>query len=119
MLLDQFVPRYDHSVVYSHVFRALPEMCFEALVNMDILEIPVIRLLIRARGLPQRIEDAVRGRGAEAKAVSWPLTFRIRDLGELGWIKLDDRRQTVLHRRFRRLAIPVRASRTPSGRCDR
>ena len=38
-------------------------------MNMDILEIPVIRLLIRARGLPQRIEDAVRGRGAEAKVV--------------------------------------------------
>ena len=76
LLLDRFIPRYDHSVVYSQVFRALPEKCFEALVNMDILEIPVIRVLIRARGLPQRIEDAVRGRGAEAKAVSWPLTGR-------------------------------------------
>lgn len=91
LLLDRFIPQYDHSVVYSHVFRAPPEKCFEAFVNMDILEIPVIRLLIRARGLPQRIGDAVRGRGAEAKAVSWPLTFRIRDLGELGWIKLGER----------------------------
>ena len=43
LLLDRFIPRYDHSVVYSHVFRALPEKCFDALVNMDILEIPVIR----------------------------------------------------------------------------
>ena len=69
LLLDRFMPRYDHSVVLPQVFRALPEKCFEALVNMDILEIPVIRLLIRARGLPHRIEDAVRGRGAEAKVV--------------------------------------------------
>jgi hypothetical protein len=91
LLLDRFIPWYDHSVVYSHVFRAPPEKCFEALVNMDILEIPVIRLLIRARGLPQRLEDAVRGRGAGAKAVSWPSTFRIRDLGEPGWVKLGER----------------------------
>ena len=41
--------------------------------------------LLLDRFIPlQRIQDAVRGRGAEAKAISWPLPFRIRDLGELG-----------------------------------
>jgi hypothetical protein len=91
LLLDQFIPQYDHAVVYSQVLRAPPQKCFEALVDMDILQIPVIRLLIRARGLPQRVADAVRGRGAEAKEASWPTTFRIRDLAPLGWIKLGER----------------------------
>ncbi len=44
LLLDQFMPRYDHAIVYSQVFRAPPQDCFEALVSMDILQIPVIRL---------------------------------------------------------------------------
>ena len=91
LLLDQFIPQYDHAVVYSQVFRAPPQKCFEALVSMDILQIPVIRLLIRARELPQRLADAVRGRGAEAREVWWPATFRVRDLAALGWIKLGER----------------------------
>jgi len=31
----RFIPRYDRSVVYSQLFRELPEKCFEALVNME------------------------------------------------------------------------------------
>jgi hypothetical protein len=96
LLLDQFIPQYDDAVVYSQVLRAPPQQCFEALVDMDILQIPVIRLLIRARGLPQRVADAVRGRGAEAKEASWPATFRVRDLAPLGWIKLGERPGTEL-----------------------
>ncbi|MEU4294400.1 hypothetical protein AB0E63_39800 [Kribbella sp. NPDC026596] len=34
LLLDQFIPQYDHAVVYSQVFRAPPQQCFEALVDM-------------------------------------------------------------------------------------
>ncbi|MEU4294399.1 hypothetical protein AB0E63_39795 [Kribbella sp. NPDC026596] len=56
----------------------------------------MIRLLIRARGLPQRVADDVRGRGAEAKEASWPATFRVRDLAPLGWIKLGERPGTEL-----------------------
>jgi len=81
LLLDKYIPRYDHAVVYSQVFRAPPERCFEACVNMDILEDPVVRLLIRAREVPLRVADAVKGRGAEAR----------RDLSELGWIMLGER----------------------------
>lgn len=51
----------------------------------------MIRLLLRARMLPQRVADAVRGRGAKARDASWPATFRVRDLGALGWIKLGER----------------------------
>jgi hypothetical protein len=91
LLLDKYIPRYDHAVVYSQVFRAPPERCFEACVNMDILEDPVVRLLIRAREVPLRVADAVKGRGAEARRVSWPATFRIRDLSELGWVMLGER----------------------------
>ncbi len=91
LLLDQFIPQYDHAIVYSQVFRAPPQKCFEALVSMDILQIPVIRLLMRARLLPQRVADAVWRRGAEAREVSWPATFRVRDLGAVGWIKLGER----------------------------
>ena len=90
LLLDRFIPRYDHSVVYSQVFRALPEERFEGLVNMDILEIPLIRVLILARGLPQRIE---RGQGTRRRGQGSIVAVDVSDRGlrELGWIKLGER----------------------------
>ena len=57
LLIDQFMPRYDLAVVHSRVLRAPPELCFETVVDLDLLPIPVFRVLIGARGLPLRLAD--------------------------------------------------------------
>jgi hypothetical protein len=54
LLLDEFLPTYDHVISISEVFRAPPEEVFEAITNLDLIGIPVARVLLDARGLPAR-----------------------------------------------------------------
>jgi hypothetical protein len=58
LLLDRFMPEYDFSIVFSRVLRALPERSSETVVGSDLFEIPLFRLLIGARGIPQLLADA-------------------------------------------------------------
>jgi hypothetical protein len=91
LLIDQFMTTYDLAVVYSRVFRATPEQCFHTVVDFDLFQIPVFRVLVGARGLPQRLADAVRRRADQAAASSAPPTFRLRDLPSIGWMLLGER----------------------------
>ena len=43
LLLDEFLPAYDHVVSVSQVFRAPPWEVFEAAVTMDLYRLPVAR----------------------------------------------------------------------------
>jgi hypothetical protein len=90
LLIDQFMPAYELAVVYSRVFRAPPERCFETVVDFDLLQMPVFRVLVGARGLPHRLAVAARRRGGQAEASS-PPTFRLRDLPSMGWMLLGER----------------------------
>ena len=91
LLIDQFMPHYDFSIVFSRVFRAPPEHSFEAVVGSNLFEIPIFRLLIGARGVPQMLADAVQRRhDASALASSRP-TFRLRDMASIGWVLLGER----------------------------
>jgi hypothetical protein len=92
LLIDQFMPTYDLAVVHSRVFRAPPEQCFETVVGFDLFQIPVFRVLIGARGLPQRLADLAGRRGDQAAVSSSPSpTFRLRDLPLFGWMLLGER----------------------------
>lgn len=90
LVLDEFLPAYDHVVCVSQVFRAPPEEVFEAAVTIDLYRLPLARVLIAARGLPARISDARARRRGEAVAPE-PPTFRVRDLPAHGWILLGER----------------------------
>ncbi len=90
LLIDQFMPVYDLAIVHSRVLRAPPERCFETVVDLDLFQIPVFRVLIGARGLPLRLADAVRRQGHKARASAAP-TFRLRDLPSIGWMLLGER----------------------------
>jgi hypothetical protein len=90
LLIDQFMPTYDLAIVYSRVFRAPPQQCFDTVVNFDLFQLPAFRVLIGARGLPFRLADALRRRGDQAEASS-PPTFRLRDMPSIGWMLLGER----------------------------
>jgi hypothetical protein len=90
LLIDQFMPTYDLAVVHSQVFRAPPEQCFETVVDFDLFQIPAFRVLVGARGLPQRLCDALRRRADQAGAPA-PPTFRLRDMPSMGWMLLGER----------------------------
>lgn len=87
--IDRFMPTYDFSIVFSRVFRAPPERSFETFVGSDLVEIPLFRILMSARGIPQLLADRVRHQHT-AMPTSQP-TFRIRDLSSTGWIALGER----------------------------
>lgn len=86
------MPSYDLAVVHSRVFRAPPEQCFKTVVDFDLFQLPVFRVLIGARGLPQRLADALRRRSDKpGVSSSSPTTFRLRDLPTMGWMLLGER----------------------------
>jgi hypothetical protein len=91
LLIDQFMPEYDLAVVHARVFRAPPEQCFKTVVDFDLFQLRAFRVLIGARGLPQRLADAVRRRGDQAGVSSSPPTFRLRDMSWIGWMLLGER----------------------------
>jgi hypothetical protein len=91
LLIDQFMPTYDLAVVHSRVFRAPSEQCFNTVVDFDLFQLRAFRVLIGARGLPQRLADALRRRGGQAGTPSAPPTFRLRDMTAMGWMLLGER----------------------------
>lgn len=89
LLLDQFLPEYDLSIVHADVFRAPPAECYEAAREMDLFQVPLARALLGLRALPQRVAETVRGRGTPGAAGARG-TFRLKDMVGLGWILLGE-----------------------------
>jgi hypothetical protein len=96
LLIDQFLPTYDLAIVFSRVFRAPPERCLETVVDSNLFEIPLFRVLIGARGLSQRLVEVVRHRGEESQVPSARPRVRLRDMPSIGWIHLGERPGTEL-----------------------
>jgi hypothetical protein len=90
LLLDEFLPTYDHAICVSRVFRSPPPEVFAAITNLDLFQVPLARVLLEARALPGRLADArARRRGLEV--ATQPPAFRIRDLPARGWVLLGER----------------------------
>ena len=78
LMIDRFLPHYDFAVVHARVFRAPPEICYQAARGLDLLRDPVIRTLLGLRSLPQRFADRLGGkRAASGEGVP---TFRLDDM---------------------------------------
>ncbi|WP_029704954.1 hypothetical protein [Arthrobacter sp. TB 26] len=90
LLLDQFLPEYDLSIVHADVFRAPPAECYEAAREMDLFRAPLARALLGLRALPQRVAETVRGRGRTPGAAAARGTFRLKEMVNLGWILLGE-----------------------------
>jgi hypothetical protein len=84
LLIDQYLPRYDLTVVHAEVFPALPQACYRAARDVDLLRAPIIRLLLDLRVIPQRLADLLPGRRNGPPAVASPRTFRLDDMVRVG-----------------------------------
>ena len=91
LLIDQFVPAFDLSVVHAQVFRATPARCYQVASELDLFQTPVIRVLIGIRDLPRRAAGTLRGRLSTTSPPPSRRTFRLRDMVDLGWILLGER----------------------------
>ncbi len=90
LLLDQFLPRYDHAIVHADVLRAPPARCYAAAMELDLLQAPLVRTLLGIRGLPQRVVNTRRGGGQTTTLEASRPTFRVKDMVGLGWILLGE-----------------------------
>jgi hypothetical protein len=89
-LIDSFLPRPDLDVVHTRLLSVPPEAAHRAVLEMDFYRVPLIRLLIQMRGLPQRWAAARAGAGAPA-GLEERRSFRIPDLASAGWLVLAQR----------------------------
>jgi hypothetical protein len=90
LLIDQFLPGFDLSVVHSDVLRAPAAECFAAARELDLFQAPLVRLLLGVRALPQRAAGAMRGRRTATAPQASRCTFRLQDMVDLGWILLGE-----------------------------
>lgn len=89
LILDRYLPAYDHQIIVARVFRAPPEHVYDVIAHLDLFRTPVAHLLLAARGVPTRLAEAAARRRGE-QVVPEPPTFRIRDLPERGWTLLGE-----------------------------
>ena len=89
LMIDRFLPRYDFAVTHASVFRAPPEVCYQAARGLDLVRDPVIRTLLGLRSLPQRVADRLGGN--RAASVEGVPTFGLDDMVRNGWILLGEK----------------------------
>ena len=58
LLIDRFLPRWDLAVAHAGVFWVPPQACYQAACGLDFFRVPLVRILIEQRGLPQRLVGA-------------------------------------------------------------
>lgn len=90
LLVDRFLPKYDLSIVHADVVRAPSIECYAAACELDLFQAPLVRTLIGIRGLPQRLAGTLKGRGKRTVPGTPQLTFRLKDMVDLGWILLGE-----------------------------
>ena len=95
-LVDELLPRYDVSDTVATIVGADPEPTWEALLDVDLVEVgrrhPLVGALGAARALPELASGLLRGRRSRPA----PAHLRLRELGELpvaggGWVLLGER----------------------------
>ena len=80
LLIDQYLPRYDLTVVHADIFHAPPQACYRAARDVDLLRAPIIRLLLDLRTVPQRLADRLAGHRDLAALATPQRTFRLDDM---------------------------------------
>lgn len=117
-LMDQFLPRYDVDVVHAETFDASPAECYAGVLELDLLETPLVRVALGMRALPRRVRGHFRAL-RDGTAVEESLqTFRLKDMVDRGWIRLSETPgvETVLgqvSRPWKAVADPVDPPTTP------
>lgn len=56
-LINQQLPRYDYRDAYQVVIMAPPEIVWDAVMQLDFLELPLFHSLFAIRALPTRLAD--------------------------------------------------------------
>ena len=84
-LIDQFLPSCDFTVVHVGVLGAPPATCYAAARRLNLLDSPIIRVLLGIRALPQRLADRRAARERVSGSSTPTTTFGLDDMVRYGW----------------------------------
>lgn len=117
-VMDRFLPGYDVDVVHAETLDASPVECYARVLELDLLETPVVRVALGMRGLPGRVRAHFRAPRNGTGVGESRQTFRLKDMVHLGWILLSETpgEETVLgqvSRPWKAVADPVDPPTTP------
>ena len=92
--IDEVMPRFDVNVVQHIVVNADPRQTYQALLDADLMDNQLTRLMVTARDLPNRLRPRTSDtetHRSNARSSRRP-TFRMRDAAgaESGWVGLRD-----------------------------
>lgn len=92
--IDEVMPRFDVNVVQHIVVNADPHETYRAVLDADLMDGRLTRLMVSARDLPNRLRAprSPAGRSPSEPEPTQRPTFRIRDAAdeESGWVALRD-----------------------------
>lgn len=93
MMLDWLLPEFDATIVEHRVIDGDPASVYRAVASVDMVAIPqaypAVRTLFAARGVAERLANALLGRPTPAPEPDGPM--RLGDMPAHGdWVKLDD-----------------------------
>lgn len=90
LFVEQLLPTYDVAVVHADVFRAPPAQCYAGVMDLDLLQSPLVRAALSVRAVPQRVFGTWRAPGNGTAFDPPPPTFRLKDMVDQGWVLLAE-----------------------------
>ena len=119
LLIDRFLPTWDFTVVHVGVLAAPPATCYPTARHLNLLDSPIIRVLLGIRALPQRVADRWAARDGVPGSSTPSTTFGLDDMVRYGWTLLGEApNEKVVFGQIGRPWKPVGASAGPAITAD-
>ena len=119
LLIDRFLPSCDFTVVHVGVLGAPPATCYATARHLNLLDSPIIRVLLGIRALPQRVAERWAERDGVPGTRTPSTTFGLDDMVRYGWTLLGEApNEEVVFGQIGRPWKPVGASAGPAITAD-
>jgi len=88
-MIDRFLSCYDVAVAHSGMIRTPQTECYQTARHLNLLDSPIIRVLLGMRSLPQRVADRS-AHGLAGRHRTPSTTFGLDDMVRNGWTLLGE-----------------------------
>ncbi|HEY4993154.1 MAG TPA: hypothetical protein VII33_13855, partial [Nakamurella sp.] len=113
-MIDRFLSCYDVAVAHSGMIRTPQTECYQTARHLNLLDSPIIRVLLGMRSLPQRVADRS-AHGLAGRHRTPSTTFGLDDMVRYGWTLLGETpNEEVVFGQIGRPWKPVGASAGPA-----
>jgi hypothetical protein len=119
LLIDRFLPSCDFTVAHAGLIAAPLATCYATARRLNVLDSPIVRVLLGIRALPQRVADRWAERDGVPGLSPPSTTFGLDDMVRYGWILLAEvPNEEIVFGQIGRPWKPVGASAGPAVTAD-